>query len=57
MLALDETLAGYGARRIALVTPYLDEIQERIVDNDRSLGLACVAERTRQIRATSRSRS
>jgi maleate isomerase len=45
MLALDETLAGYGARRIALVTPYLDEIQERIVDNDRSLGLACVAER------------
>jgi maleate isomerase len=45
MLALNEALAGYGARRIALVTPYLDEIQERIVDNYRSLGLACVAER------------
>ena len=45
MLALNEALAGYGARRIALVTPYLDEIQERIVDNYRSLGLACIAER------------
>lgn len=45
MLALNEALAGYGARRLALVTPYLDEIQERIVDNYRALGLACVAER------------
>ena len=36
MLALNEALAGYGARRIALVTPYLDAIQERIVDNYRS---------------------
>jgi maleate isomerase len=45
MLALNEALAGYGARRIAVVTPYLDEVQERIVDNYRSLGLECVAER------------
>lgn len=45
MLALNEALAGYGARRLALITPYLDEIQERIVDNYRALGLACVAER------------
>jgi len=45
MLALNAALAGYGARRFALVTPYLHEIQERIVDNYRALGLACVAER------------
>jgi maleate isomerase len=45
MLALNEALAGYGARRIAVVTPYLDEVQERIVDNYQSLGLECVAER------------
>jgi len=45
MLALNAALAGYGARRFALVTPYLHEIQERIVDNYRALGLMCVAER------------
>jgi maleate isomerase len=45
MLALNAALAAYGARRFALVTPYLHEIQERIVENYRKLGLACVAER------------
>jgi maleate isomerase len=45
MLALNEAFAGYGARRFALVTPYLDAIQARIIDNYASLGLACVAER------------
>jgi maleate isomerase len=45
MLALNAALAGYGVRRFALVTPYLDEIQARIVANYRALGLACVAER------------
>ena len=45
MLALNAALAAYGARRFALVTPYLQEIQERIVENYRKLGLACVAER------------
>jgi maleate isomerase len=45
MLALNEALAGYGARRIALVTPYLDEIQERIVDQYAQTGFHCVAER------------
>jgi maleate isomerase len=45
MLALNAALAAYGARRFALVTPYLDEIQARIVANYRALGFMCVAER------------
>jgi maleate isomerase len=45
MLALNEALGCYGAGRFALVSPYLDAIQERIVDNYRCLGLTCVAER------------
>lgn len=45
MLALNQALAGYDADRFALVTPYLDEIQARIIANYRDLGFACVAER------------
>jgi maleate isomerase len=45
ILALNEALARYRTRRFALVTPYLHEIQDRIVDNYGKLGLECVAER------------
>jgi maleate isomerase len=45
VLALNEIFAHTGVRRFGLVTPYLDEIQERIVANYREAGFACVAER------------
>jgi maleate isomerase len=44
MLALNEILARTAVRRLGLVTPYLDEVQAKIVANYQSLGLACVAE-------------
>ena len=43
-LALNEALAGMRARRIALVTPYTDDVQERIVANYRDAGFEVVAE-------------
>ena len=45
MLAINEALRLYRARRIALVTPYLDEIQDRIIDNYQRAGFEVVAER------------
>lgn len=45
MLALNEILAGIGARRMGLVTPYTDDVQDRIVANYAGLGLECAAER------------
>jgi maleate isomerase len=45
MLALNEVLAAQGARRVAFVTPYLDAVQARIVENYAGLGYACAAER------------
>jgi maleate isomerase len=45
VLALNEIFAHTGVRRFGLVTPYLDEIQERIVANYQEAGFACVAER------------
>jgi maleate isomerase len=44
-LALAEAFEVAGVARFALVTPYLDEIQEKIVANFASEGFACVAER------------
>jgi len=44
-LALLDALALLGARRIALVTPYLGEIQAAIIANLQSLGIATIAER------------
>ncbi len=44
-LALMEALALLGARRVALVTPYLASVQGRIVENLGAAGLDCVAER------------
>jgi maleate isomerase len=45
VLALNETLRLYGARRIGLVTPYLHDVQARIVDNYNAGGFEIVAER------------
>lgn len=45
VLALNELLRLRGLRRIALVTPYTEDVQRRIVDNYRALGIEVVAER------------
>jgi maleate isomerase len=45
VLALNEVLARTGARRIGLVTPYLDDVQARIVANYRASGIEVIAER------------
>jgi maleate isomerase len=45
VLALNQIFARTGVRRFGLVTPYLDEIQERIVGNYEAAGFRCVAER------------
>lgn len=45
VLALNELLALRGVKRLALVTPYTADVQQRIVDNYRGLGIEVVAER------------
>lgn len=45
VLALNEIFILTGVKRFALVTPYLDEIQERIIDNYARVGFECIAER------------
>jgi maleate isomerase len=45
VLALNELLALRGITRIALVTPYTGDVQERIVENYRRIGIEVVAER------------
>lgn len=45
VLALNEIFTTTGVERFGLVTPYLDEIQERIVANYQSSGFSCVTER------------
>lgn len=45
VLAMNELLGLLGARRIALVTPYLSEIQTRIIDNYTAEGFDVVSER------------
>ncbi len=44
VLALDALLRRAGLRRIALVTPYLDAVQDRILANFTAEGYDCVAE-------------
>ena len=41
VLALNEIFTKTGVRRFALVTPYLDEVQERIVANYQAAGFDC----------------
>jgi maleate isomerase len=45
VLALNEIFERTGVRRFGLVTPYTDDVQERIVANYRKAGFECVAER------------
>ena len=45
VLALNEIFRLTGVRRFGLVTPYLDEIQARIVGHYAAAGYECVAER------------
>ena len=48
VLALNEALALTGVRRLGLVSPYIDEIQARIIANYATAGIDCVAERARR---------
>jgi len=45
VLALNELLARQGARTLGLVSPYVDDVQRRIVANYAALGVPCIAER------------
>ena len=45
VLALNEIFRITGVSRFGLVSPYLDEIQERIIANYASSGFECVSER------------
>ena len=45
VLALNEILRRTGVRRLGLVTPYLDEVQARIVANYAAAGVEVIAER------------
>lgn len=50
VLALNELLAQRDIRRLALVTPYTADVQQRIIDNYMELGIEVVAERHLDIR-------
>ncbi len=50
VLALNELLALRGVKRLAFVTPYTGDVQDRIVANYRGLGIDVVAERHLGIR-------
>ena len=50
VLALNELLALGGIRKLALVTPYTADVQERIVRNYATQGIEVVAERHLDIR-------
>lgn len=45
VLALEEIFRLYGIERYGLVSPYLDDVQARIVANFREEGFDCVGER------------
>jgi maleate isomerase len=45
MLALNEVLASTEVKQLGFVTPYRDDVQDRILTNYRALGLACRGER------------
>jgi maleate isomerase len=50
VLALNQLLALRGITRLALVTPYTADVQQRIIENYRTLGIEVVAERHLGIR-------
>jgi maleate isomerase len=45
VLALNEILVKTGVRRLGLVSPYIEEVQQRIVRNYETFGIECVSER------------
>ena len=45
MLALNEVLASTKVKQLGFVTPYLDDVQNRILANYGALGIACRSER------------
>ena len=45
MLALNEVLASTRVKQLGFVTPYLDDVQDRILANYGALGIACRGER------------
>jgi maleate isomerase len=45
ILALNTVLRHLGVQRLALVTPYTDDVQAKIAANYAAAGIACVAER------------
>lgn len=45
VLALNEILALRGVRTLGLVTPYVADVQQRIVANYARLGIECIVER------------
>jgi len=45
VLALNELFRTTGVKRFGLVTPYRDDVQERIIANYAAAGFECVAER------------
>jgi len=45
MLALNEILAQCKVTRLGFVTPYLDDVQDKILENYAGLGIACQGER------------
>ncbi|SFC58929.1 maleate isomerase [Polaromonas sp. OV174] len=44
VLALNEILAVQGARTLGLVSPYVEDVQQRIIANYRGIGIDCIAE-------------
>lgn len=44
VLALNEVLSATGAYRFGLVTPYLDDVQQRIINTYSAAGFECVSE-------------
>lgn len=50
VLAVNALFAREGVKRFALVSPYLDDVQQRIVANYAAAGFECVAERHLRIR-------
>jgi len=50
VIALNELLDLRGITRLALVTPYTADVQQRIIDNYRAIGIEVIAERHLGIR-------
>ena len=44
VLALNDLLAAQGARTLGLVSPYVDDVQQKIIANYSGIGIDCVAE-------------